>query len=407
MKYLGISLKLILITLFAIGVTSNTQADGKIDIEFADIPGNGSTVKPFKMSKTEVTMQQYVIFLNSALKANQITVGKVESVDEEQARLSPKKKFGPKRFLAYKASKQQFVLDKDGNRMLDLLALRVTGDHNRDGKYDLWEMENPLNRVMIEFDDSKLLFSVVDPRKVDWNYYFDETNLPRGVQAPDKITNWAELQEFWPAGTKLKGRKVVKWFKGDYDEDVLFVGHLDMDMKLPTVEEIKRWPANHITYYGARAFARYYGYDLPTLAEFTWAAEGGKGYKYGSNDGTANVNNIVYNGRTVRDLPRRGKRFDFSKWPGKGKGHIQPVASRPANPYGVFDLSGNALEWIKTTDKKAKCINLQFKGYESFIRTGGSWNYFREAQSTVVKKCFYTSGFVANDHFGFRVVHHR
>jgi len=207
MKYLGISLKLILITLFAIGVTSNTQADGKIDIKFADIPGNGSTVKPFEMSKTEVTMQQYVIFLNSALKANQITVGKVESVDEEQARLSPKKKFGPKRFLAYKASKQQFVLDKDGNRMLDLLALRVTGDHNRDGKYELWEMENPLNRVMIEFDDSKLLFSVVDPGKVDWNYYFDETNLPRGVQAPDKITNWPSCRSFGLPEPNLKGAR--------------------------------------------------------------------------------------------------------------------------------------------------------------------------------------------------------
>ncbi|MBT5942008.1 MAG: SUMF1/EgtB/PvdO family nonheme iron enzyme [Rhodospirillaceae bacterium] len=377
----------------------------KINIDFADIPGNGSTVKPFKMSKTEVTMLQYVTFLNAALRAKQITVGKVESVDEEQARLSPRKKLGP-RFLAFKASKQQFVLDKAGNRLIDLYGMRVTGDHNRDGKYELWEMENPLNRAMIEFNSGTGTFNVVDPKKVDWNIYFDEANLPKGVQAVDTLTNWGELQEFWPAGTKLKGRKIVTWIKGDYDKDVLFTGHLDMDMKLPTLAEIKRWPANHISYYGAMAFAKFYGLDLPNLREFTWASEGGKGYKYGSNDGTVNVNNIVYNGRQLKELPRKGRRFDFSKWPGKGKGHAQPVASMPPNPYGVYDLSGNVLEWIKTTHKKAKCINRQFKGYESFIRTGGAWNYFDQAQSTAASKCFYTSGIVALDHFGFRVVSH-
>jgi len=118
--------KLLLISVFAIGLTAEVTAAEKINIDFADIPGNGSTVKPFKMSKTEVTMLQYVTFLNAALRAKQITVGKVESVDEEQARLSPRKKLGP-RFLAFKASKQQFVLDKAGNRLIDLYGMRVTG----------------------------------------------------------------------------------------------------------------------------------------------------------------------------------------------------------------------------------------------------------------------------------------
>jgi len=61
---------------------SNTPADNNNNnnnsnestVEFVDIPGDGTDILPFKLGKTEVTNQQYVDFLNSAMSENLITV---------------------------------------------------------------------------------------------------------------------------------------------------------------------------------------------------------------------------------------------------------------------------------------------------------------------------------------------
>lgn len=386
-------LSISLMILIFINGCSNTSLDTKNVVEFVNIPGN-EDIENFQMSKTEITNQQYVDFLNLALKENKITVGKIEALEPEQMV-----------FADHKSKNQQVVYDEKGNRMIDLLGIRVTGDHDKDNEHELWEMENPLNRCMIEYDVETEKFYVVDPEKVDWNIYFDKNNLPEGVEPVDEITNWAELHEFWPKDTDIEGREVVSWDKGDYNSDVLFAGHLDLDFELPTLEEVKEWPVNHIEYYGAKAFADFYGYYLPTFEEMLWAAAGGENYEYGTDDGTVNVNNTVYSGHSVDEYPKKGKGLDFSKFPGKDKGHVQPVASFEPNPYGVYDLSGNVYEWTRTIDNgQYDFVDRVGNDSEAFIRIGGSWNYYDKAQSFDTRQAKNTGANRGNDHFGFRVV---
>ncbi|RKZ35288.1 MAG: hypothetical protein DRQ49_19685 [Gammaproteobacteria bacterium] len=386
---LGILFVLVLVSCHSSNITEKSK------IEFADIPGNMDNIESFEMSKTEVTNQQYVEFLNAALRENKITVGKVVPLELDQLK-----------FYGHKSKNQQVVYDEKGERMFDLLGLRVTGDHDQDGIFELWEMENPLNRIMLEYDSDNKIFRVAAPEKIDWNIYFNQDYLADSVKPVDSISNWAELHEFWPEGISLEGRKVVTFDKGDYNKDVLFVGHLDLDFELPSLEEVKRWPVNHIEYYGAKAFADFYGYDLPTFEELQWAAEGGKKYQYGTHDGTIGTNNTVYSGHSYDEYPKRGKRKpDFSNFPGKHKGHVQPVASFAPNPYGVYDLSGNVYEWSKSkNNNQFNCVNRTDKGYGSFIRIGGSWNYYDQAQSLATAECKDTGVIRGNDHFGFRVV---
>ena len=126
-----------------------------IAIEFADIPGNGDDVKSVKMGKTEITNQQYVDFLNAALREKEITVGKIEPTTAKG------------KLRTFNMKNQQIVYDKNGNRMINLLSGRTIADHNRNKVVELWEMANPLVRLMIEYDNEKKIFQVADPKKIN------------------------------------------------------------------------------------------------------------------------------------------------------------------------------------------------------------------------------------------------
>ncbi len=89
----------------------------------------------------------------------------------------------------------------------------------------------------------------------------------------------------------------------------------------------ENWPVVWVTWYGAKAFALYYGLDLPTESEWEYACRGGRQYKYGTDDGTISTTKANYNCSS-------------------GYCHVVNVGSYPANPYGLYDMSGNAWEWV-------------------------------------------------------------
>jgi len=346
-------------------------------IEFVALDGD-EMIKPFQISATEVTNQQYVDFLNEAFEKDVYVFDR----------------------------KSNHIYTKDGYSMITLNGSRVVNDHNNDGIYALDEMENPLNRCFIEFDESSQTFSVVDPTGVDWSQYFDAKKYPGVV---DSIDDWAELN----------------------GEKNGFYGNGDIDKLMPTLEEVKNWPANFIRYYGAREFADFYGYDLPTRDQWVYAARGGQDFPYATSDGTDAITSSWIGGSMPGDIH---------------KGHVQEVDSLEPNPYGIYHLGGNVWEWTKEwaeytppavgakgfgtiteffVDDEMRDPKIDQNGSDGtdnqFKKSliGGSFNYFSATMAVTLTEgvkgpamnlnnegvwehgAYIHAG---NDHFGFRVV---
>jgi len=320
------------------------------EIDWVLIPSTAAT-EAFWMSATEVTYKQYVEYLNAALAAGAIHVDLTT----------------------------QEVRNAEGLKMTSLDGSRVVKDHNGNGIFELEEMENPLNMSFLAYDDANHVFYIEDPATVDWQQFFDRSVYPNVV---DSMDDWYELS-------------------GNKDG---FVGEGDEDGELPDLEEIGSWPVNHITYYGAEAFAVFYGWELPTMAQWRVAASGGLDFVYATSDGTASDGIAWINFDGPSRIPH--------------KGHAQPAASKNPNPYGLYNMGGNVWEWVKdwyngyevfSRDKRTEdfFIDDGLSDSEAFGKylkgiLGGSFNYFTDTMLSTWNHAARPQA--GNDHFGFRVV---
>ena len=135
-------------------------------------------------------------------------------------------------------------------------------------------------------------------------------------------------------------------------------------------------PVVNVTAEEARAFCRWLTendpmgrvYKLPDLAEWEYAARGG-------------LNNRFYSWGDEIDDTKACYAADRAK----------PVGSYPPNEFGLYDVAGNAAEWVRTDD------------FPDYALRGGAWCDSADALRTTSFGPFPEGG-QPLDHQGFRVL---
>jgi formylglycine-generating enzyme required for sulfatase activity len=118
-----------------------------------------------------------------------------------------------------------------------------------------------------------------------------------------------------------------------------------------SIKGMDQWPAVHIAYEDALAYAHWLGRDLPTEAQWEYAARGGleaKRYSWG-------------------DQPQKPGKPMANSWQGVFpmidtgedgyKARTASVGCFAANGYGLRDMAGNVWEWTKDWYKPGLSVN--------------------------------------------------
>jgi len=155
---------------------------------------------------------------------------------------------------------------------------------------------------------------------------------------------------------------------------------INMSDDLTKIEYIKNWykpidgyenyPVVNVSWYGAMAFARWCGKDLPTEAEWEYACRGGIKSK-----------NYLFSGSNISDsvaVHRENSRYLLSE-----------IKTKLPNELGLYDMSGNVLEWCKDDYKEYYFIlSPDYKpdtytdtDYKS-VRGGSYYSYKKNLTST-------------------------
>jgi len=194
------------------------------------------------------------------------------------------------------------------------------------------------------------------------------------------------------------------------------------------------YPVTFVTWYGAYAFAEFYGLSLPTEAQWEYAARGGRQLEYPTDDGTIGPSKANYACSSYNHglpFPPGGKlgdpmEEDYIAYPTPAVTEGNRYAP---NPFGLYNMAGNLKEWcLDWYDYNfyQKCVNegivhnpLNLEGEdvdpvvqmtwgkwgsdgEVRVIRGSAWNYPIVRTFSAAR----LAGFPlrANDHWGFRVV---
>jgi formylglycine-generating enzyme len=105
-----------------------------------------------------------------------------------------------------------------------------------------------------------------------------------------------------------------------------------------TIDGFADHPVVHVAWEDVEAYARWAGKEVPTEAEWEFAARGGlDGAEYTWGDDFTPDGEFMAN-TWQGEFPSRNEILDGYEW-------TAPVGMFPANGYGIYDMAGNVWEW--------------------------------------------------------------
>lgn len=199
----------------------------------------------------------------------------------------------------------------------------------------------------------------LDPYEVT-NQQFEQFVQATGYQTTAEKKGTAEV---WIDGQGWQETKEATWRRPEAGPDVFASDRADH-------------PVVNVSWHDAEAYCRWVGKRLPTEAEFEYATRAGTQttYWWGNfSPGTRQVVNVADESAKTH-LPVIVAGYD------DGYLTTAPVGSYEANPYGLFDMTGNVTEWTadwsdgfyyrKSPDRNPTGPS---SGEHRIIR-GGGWN---------------------------------
>lgn len=183
---------------------------------------------------------------------------------------------------------------------------------------------------------------------------------------------------------KLENNQVVGYHPGDEFQgyrhekridagDWLYVPlgepglHILFDGTLFSVEKgFKNHPVILVTWFGAKAYADFYGWRLPTENEWEKAARGtdGRVFPWGDEMTRNQANHLFSRGELGELLGQRARTTPVGFYNGKSYSGYQTKAAR--SPYGLYDMAGNVWQWTANDYPK---VHLRY------MRGGSNANY--------------------------------
>jgi formylglycine-generating enzyme len=154
-----------------------------------------------------------------------------------------------------------------------------------------------------------------------------------------------------------------------------------------TVKEgFEKFPVGYASWFGANAYAEFYGYKLATLKEWEKAARGTDGnvFPWGFEEPTTEMANF-HHSKDPFDEENAATPVAF--YNGQKHGDFQTKDNRSV--YGCYDMAGNVAEWIGELQHGSH-LRLIYGG--SFMEYGYNLRLFTE-NSAIPEYCSFQVGF--------------
>ena len=191
-----------------------------------------------------------------------------------------------------------------------------------------------------------------------------------------------EISGFWLGKYEVSNAQYRRFMKeaGYYAPDY-------MDDKTLNGDE---QPVIAVFWTHARAYCKWAGLKLPSESQWEYAARGGRNYRYPTK-----------NGRMSHELANIWGRKGRDRWLER----TSPRGSFPPNPFGIYDMAGNAWEWTSSIYKPYPYNyydgreNVKTKAFR--VMRGGSWHFSSKYASSSHRHKFRMH--LRLDFVGFRV----